>query len=113
MKKFYVASSFKNVANVRYVAQGLENEGYINTYDWTLNAKARDEKTVTLSDLKKIGQMEKEAVLDADVVVILLPGGKGTHIELGIAIGQAKKIFLHSPDGTVNHVETTSTFWLS
>lgn len=35
MKSFYVASSFRNIANVRYVAQTLESMGYVNMYDWT------------------------------------------------------------------------------
>ncbi len=35
MKKFYVASSLKNIDTVRYVSNELINKGYIQTYDWT------------------------------------------------------------------------------
>lgn len=87
---FYVASSFRNIVNVRYVAQILESMGYVNTYDWTQNASARDARTVTLGDLRSIGQHERDAVIGADVVVVLLPGGKGTHVEFGIAIAKAE-----------------------
>jgi nucleoside 2-deoxyribosyltransferase len=111
LKRFYVASSFKNVENVRYVAQNLESKGYVNTYDWTRNAKALNEKTFTFEDLMDIGQKERDALLNADVVVILLPGGKGTHVEMGIAIGHAKRIIRHSPDEAINNFETTSTFY--
>lgn len=111
MKRFYVASSFKNVENVHYVAQNLDSKGYVNTYDWTRNAKALNEKAFTFEDLRDIGQKERDALLNADVVVVLLPGGKGTHIEMGIAIGQAKRIILHSPDDAINNFETTSTFY--
>ena len=60
MKRFYVASSFRNIVNVRYVARTLESKGYVNTYDWTQNASARDAGTVTLGDLRSIGQHERE-----------------------------------------------------
>lgn len=89
--KFYIASSFKNIDSVRYVSKKLKEKGYIHTYDWTLN-----ENVTTLEELKVIGQKEKNAVIESDFVVVLLPAGKGSHIELGIAIGNNKKfIFIH------------------
>lgn len=111
MKRFYVASSFRNIVNVRYVAQILESKGYINTYDWTQNASARDAGTVTLGDLRSVGQHERDAVTGADVVVILLPGGKGTHVELGMAIALGRRTILHSSEEVINNLETTSTFY--
>ncbi len=71
----------------------------------------KSEQSLALKDLKMIAQKERNAVLEADFVVILLPGGKGTHIELGIALGQGKKIYLYSPDGAIDNLETTSTFY--
>lgn len=111
VKRFYVSSSFSNIINVRYVAQTLECKSCINTYDWTQNTSAGDTGPVTLADLRSIGLHEKDAVLSADVVVILLPGGKSTHVELGIAIAQGKRVILHSPNGVINNIETTSTFY--
>ncbi|UYZ24063.1 nucleoside 2-deoxyribosyltransferase [Mesobacillus jeotgali] len=111
MEKFYVASSFRNIDAVNYVTKQLVNKGYVHTYDWTKNAQAREDKTSTFEDLIEIGQNEKNAVLESDFIVVLLPGGKGTHIELGIALGLEKKIFLYSPDGAINHFETTITFY--
>lgn len=106
MKKFYVASSFKNIDTVRYVSNQLVNIGYIQTYDWT-----KPEKASTIEDLKEIGLKEKDAVMDADFIIVLLPAGKGSHIELGIALGQGKRIYLYSPNNEVNKFETTSTFY--
>jgi nucleoside 2-deoxyribosyltransferase len=111
MEKFYVASSFRNVDAVRYVISQLVSNGYVHTYDWTRNAKAREENTLTVEDLITIGQSEKKAVLESDFIVVILPGGKGTHIELGVAIGQGKRVFLYSPDRAIDNVETTSTFY--
>jgi nucleoside 2-deoxyribosyltransferase len=109
MKKFYVASSFRNIDAVRYVTGKLAGSGYVHTYDWTMNEKATG--SLTLDDLKTIGEHEKKAVMESDFIVVLLPGGKGTHIELGIAIGRGKRIFLYSQDREIDNVETASTFY--
>jgi nucleoside 2-deoxyribosyltransferase len=84
----------------------LKNKGYIQTYDWTQNERAS-----TVEDLKEIGKQERNAVLEADFIIVLLPAGKGSHIEFGIALGQGKRIYLYSPDDEVNKFETTSTFY--
>lgn len=104
--KFYVASSFKNIESVRYVGKELIKRGYTLTYDWT-----RIERALTIEDLKVIGQEEKDAVTESDFIIILLPAGKGSHIEMGIALGQNKQIFLYSPNEEVNNYATTSTFY--
>lgn len=104
--KFYVASSFKNIDQVRHVSNQLKSRGFIQTYDWTQNEKAS-----TLEDLKLIGHQEKNAVAEADFIVVLLPAGKGSHIEFGIALGLNKRIILYSSNDEVNNVATTSTFY--
>lgn len=106
MNKFYVASSFQNVEAVQFVSGQLKNKGYVQTYDWTKNKRAS-----TIEDLKEIGQEEKKAVMEADFLIVLLPAGKGSHIELGIALGQGKKIYLYSQNNEVSNFETTSTFY--
>ena len=104
--KFYIASSFKNIDMVRYVSEKLLRKGFIHTYDWTQN-----ERDLTIEQLREIGQKEKTAVIEADIIIVLLPAGKGSHIELGIAIGQGKRTYLYSPNNEVNHFATTSTFY--
>ena len=104
--KYYIASSFSNIETVRIVSGRLKNLGFRHTYDWTQN-----ERGATIDQLREIGQKEKEAILEADFIVVLLPAGKGSHIEFGIALGQNKTIYLHSPNGEVDDVETTSTFY--
>ncbi|WP_078382762.1 group-specific protein [Sutcliffiella halmapala] len=106
MRKFYVASSFQNQETVRIVSRQLKDQGYIQTYDWTKNKRAS-----TFEELKEVGQAEKTAVMEADFLIVLLPAGKGSHIEFGIALGQGKKIFLYSHNNEVNNFETTSTFY--
>jgi diacylglycerol kinase family enzyme len=84
--KFYIASGLQNKEVVRDVANQLKEKGHIHTYDWTKN-----EHISTIEELREIGQKEKEAVLEADTVIVLLPGGKGTHIELGTGAWPRKK----------------------
>lgn len=88
---FYVASSFKNIPMVRAVTESLRAAGHRLTYDWTQNERAS-----TAKDLECIGQEEKRAILEADVVIVLLPGGKGTHVELVLALAWEKSIYLYS-----------------
>lgn len=104
--KFYVASSFTNIESVKYICKGLKSKGFIHTYDWTQNGRGAG-----LAQLESIGIEEKNAVMDADIVIILLPAGKGSHIEMGIALGTGKKVVLYSPDESIYDVELTSTFY--
>lgn len=55
--------------------------------------------------------MKKNAVIEADFLIVLLPAGKGSHIEFGIGMGQGKPIYLYSSDEEVNNFDTTSTFY--
>lgn len=75
---FYVASSFHNIKQVREVSDRLKRKGYIHTYDWTQNSRAS-----TVEELKKIGEKEKQAIIESDVVLVLLPGGKEVMLNLG------------------------------
>ncbi|WP_409291899.1 group-specific protein [Peribacillus sp. SCS-37] len=105
--KFYIASSFKNIGLVRKLAGELRAENHIHTYDWTKNSRA-----ASFSELKRIGEEEKQAVWESDVFILILPGGKGSHIELGMAIGQGKQIWLYSPpDDASFSPENSSTFY--
>ncbi|SHI00447.1 group-specific protein [Virgibacillus chiguensis] len=85
---FYIASSFKNIESVRYIRGLFIKDGHVLTYDWTKNDRAS-----TIEALKCIGQKQKDAVIAADVIIVLLPAGKGSHIEMGIALGRRKKSF--------------------
>lgn len=106
MKKFYIASSLKNIEIVRYVSESLVSEGFIHTYDWTLNGNI-----TSIDQLKDIGHKELDAVLKSDFIVVLLPAGKGSHVELGIALGKGIKVYLYSENDEINDLEMTSTFY--
>lgn len=104
--KFYIASSFRNSEIVRFISKQLEDKGYTHTYDWTKNGRAS-----TMEELKEIGYQEKNAVKASDFIIVVMPAGKSSHIELGIALGQGKSIYLYSSTDEFDNVETTSTFY--
>lgn len=103
---FYVASSFHNIKQVRDVSKRLKRKGYFHTYDWTQNSRAS-----TVEELKKIGEKEKQAIIESDVILVLLPGGKGSHVELGIALGLNKRVILYSPHNEISDFPLTTTFY--
>lgn len=104
--KYYIASSFANKEIVNLTIKSLNNLGFINTYNWTLNEKA-DNKL----KLKNIGIEELNAVKDADILIAILPGGKGTHIEMGIAIGFNKPVLIAYFNKELISVDNSATFY--
>lgn len=90
---FYVASGLANKEQVQYITQKLQSQGYNLTYDWTNNQRATTEKR-----LRSIGELEKNAVAKSDIFILLLPGGKGSHTELGMALALGKRVYIYSAE---------------
>ena len=64
--------------------------------------------------LAEVGQKEFNGVMDADVVIVLTPQGRGTHTEFGMALAFGKAIYLcHSDEMYFKCDDNTSAFyWL-
>lgn len=105
--KFYIGSGFKNCELVNYYSKKLEENEWENTYNWTKNIN----KDITIEDLKEISKLEQKGISDSDVVIILLPAGRGTHIELGMSIALNKKIFLCTNNKEEFSIENTVGFY--
>ncbi len=54
---------------------------------------------------------EFQGIIDSDVVIILLLAGRGTHIELGMALALNKKVYLCSLTEEEFSVENTVVFY--
>lgn len=106
--KFYIASSRRNREMVRLVARRLIDEGFQQTYDWTRNVEVD-----SYDELKQIGEEERKAVMEADFLVLLMPAGVGSHVELGIALGLGKRVYLYSQDHDLYDLDKTSTFYFA
>lgn len=105
--KFYVGSGMKNCALVDYYAKILKENGWNQTYNWVENVN----DDVSIEDMIEYAKLESKGIVDSDVVVILLPAGRGTHIELGMALALNKKIFLCSATKDEFSIENTVAFY--
>lgn len=91
--KCYIATSLKRAKEHNHIRDALTAAGHTLTYDWTTHGSV---KNISIEKLAQVGHNEMRGVLEADALIILLPGGKGTHVELGMGIALGKPIILHS-----------------
>ena len=89
--KYYVATSLLNIDAQRQAVAELDSIGWNLTYDWTVHGSVAAESK---EDMIRIAKAEVNGVKAAEVIVILLPGGRGTHVELGIGLGMGKRIVM-------------------
>ena len=88
---FYVASSLENADQVRGFAMALVRWGYDWTYDWTRQGSVQSAGETVI---REVAMKEMNGIHDADVVFVLFPGGRGTHVELGAAIALMKRVVI-------------------
>lgn len=96
--RIYVASGLQNRERVVLAMDRLRSLGHEITYDWTRHG---DVRSLGEARMEEVAQNETCGVTGADIVLLLLPGGKGTHIELGLSLATAKtkRILLWSETG--------------
>lgn len=93
--KYYIASKLENAAQVRALKTLLDASGeYEHTYDWTVHGSVQREGT---SRISQVAVAEEKGVRRASVVIVLLPGGRGTHVEIGIGLGNGAQVVIYSP----------------
>jgi nucleoside 2-deoxyribosyltransferase len=103
--KYYIATKLENHAEHNRVRDHLAKLGHEITYDWTPHGPVYRSG---LERIREIAELETKGVLDADVVIVLWPSGRGTHVELGMAIAAGKPvIFISSLQA--HHEATTET----
>ena len=77
------------------------------TYDWTAHGSVWKDGA---DRIRKVAQAEMQGVLDADYVVVLLPGGRGTHTELGMALADGKPVILYGTDDDFSGPKTCAFY---
>lgn len=90
---FYIATKLENHREHNRLRDILIAAGHSITYDWTEHGPVY---THGLKRVAEVADLEIKGVRDADVVIVLWPGGRGTHVELGAAIAGNKFIVLVS-----------------
>lgn len=91
--KYYIATSLENHAQHNALRDDLHKYGYTCTYDWTTHGSVQDQGE---QKIHEVCMLEVSGVAEADVVIVLLPGGRGTHVELGLALGMNKSVILYN-----------------
>lgn len=107
IKSFYVIGSLRNPDVVEF-ANALQAEGYEAFADWKSPgpdaddylrdyAKARSlnyKQTLQTYAAKHIYEFDKFHLDRTDAAVLLMPGGRSAHLELGYTIGKGKPGFI-------------------
>lgn len=83
-KKFYLGTSLLNADIANSSIKALEKAGFQCSFNWT----------GIVEDFEELPALEIEAIRAADFCVFLLPGRRGTHIEIGAAIALNKPTHL-------------------
>jgi len=90
-RRFYFSTRIDRSAEAAGLLEALESQGWQRTYVWS-------DKKLSSDRYGEIAKAELDGIRQADVAVVLLPGGYGTHAEIGAALALGKPIILHSPD---------------
>ena len=92
----YVATGLEYAHRARLVGCALRAAGHKITYDWTTHGSVQGEG---FDRLAEVAQAERDGVAVADLVIAILPGGRGTHVEIGMALGYGIPVALLIQDG--------------
>ncbi len=94
-KRFFLSTRKDRAAEADAISASLEKRGWKRTFAWAVvdGGDAAGRTGMALADL--------QGVRDADVLIVLLPGGYGTHVEIGAALALEKPVILHAPDRNI------------
>lgn len=92
--KYYIASRLENADQVRQLKARLD-KAHEHTYDWTVHGSVQK---CDSSVIARVAEAEARGVAEASKLFVLLKGGRGTHVEIGIAIGLGIPIYLISEE---------------
>jgi nucleoside 2-deoxyribosyltransferase len=92
MPKFYLATKRTRAAQAEKLLEALNSRGWERTFTWNGKDKAGND------EYPELALAELAGVREADVLIALLPGGYGTHVEIGAALALGKPVILHAPD---------------
>lgn len=91
--KLYVASGFEHAEAAAQLMDAFRARAHAITFDWTVyRPMVLDGWTPNAEEMENIAAEEVEGVRAAQALVVLLPGGKGTHVELGVALALRKPV---------------------
>lgn len=105
--RVYVAGRTKDVGTVQRVQSMVRGVGHEITFNWTgVEGEIRDSWASDPTRAREISSLERDAVRDADMLVLVWHehGGLGALIETGMALAQGKRVIVYG-------VPRESVFW--
>jgi len=102
---YYIATGLDNMPAHNDLRDKLNALGHHITYDWTEHGPAFQHG---LKHLSRVASLEVTGVADAELFVLLWKGGRGTHVELGIAIAHGALVAIIT-DVEDHHQSTRDT----
>lgn len=87
----YIATRLENHERHNAVRDALASVGIELTYDWSTHGPVWQ---AGAERIREVACNELNGVIEADFVVVILPGGRGTHAELGMALALGKMVYL-------------------
>lgn len=91
-KRFYLATRKDRLDQAAPLLDALRASGWNRTFAWT------NQDIHNRGEHADIALAELAGVREADVLIVLLPGGYGTHVEIGAALALGKPVIIHAPD---------------
>lgn len=100
MRSFYIATGLERGEEAKALAAQLQGLGLSLSYAWWEHGSVQSEGP---ERIQEVAIAEANGVRSADLFVCLLPGGRGTHTELGMAIATSLE---QTPHGYGRHEKT-------
>lgn len=91
-RRFYLSTRKDRAGHAAGLLEALRAKGWECTFQWS---RVEDAGREGHAD---IAMAELAGVHAADVLIVLLPGGYGTHVEIGAALALGKPVILHAAD---------------
>ncbi len=102
MDLVYIATRLENTEKYFEVRAALKELDVGISYDWTLHGPVWRSGA---ERIREVSICEFKGVELADYVIVILPGGRGTHCELGMAIALGKQIFILAESPEVQNMQ--------
>lgn len=109
--RVYIATALERHADHNALRDALAATGRVKiSYDWTHHGSVKE---TGVERIQEVARAEMRGVLEADATVALLPGGRGTHAEIGLALSTGRPLVLVSrtPEGHFGCTAETCAFY--
>jgi len=90
--RFYLSTQKDRNAEALPLLEALKTRGWERTFDWA------DQEVSNEPEYAELAVAEIKGIRDADLVIVILPGGRGTHVEIGAALAMGKPVIIHAPN---------------